>query len=122
MLSAAGELAVPEIKRVFLEEKDSTWNDWIILSVLRDWDASLITKLKTELLHLIDKPDSEGAATSALRILIEKGMLTSEIKESLYQQLRQAYASMHRNWGGDWWPGYQVSLMADLDELMQEAS
>jgi len=121
MISAAGATALPEIRRVFREENDSTWKDWIILAILQEWNTELVASLKPELIHIIQKPDSEAASTSAFKILVENGLLTAEEKSTLYQQLRQAYAVMQYNWGGDWWPTYQASLLVDLDEVMQEA-
>jgi hypothetical protein len=122
LISAAGAAALPAIRRVFREENDSTWKDWIILAVLSDWDVELVASLKPELLHIIQYPDSEAASTSAFKLLLENNLLAGEERHTLYQQLRQAYAAMQYNWGGNWGPEYQASLLVDLDEVMRKAS
>ena len=122
MLVAAGEMLVPEIRRVFREENDSLWNYWIVLAVLQRWDATLVASLQPALLHLIQHPDSEGTATAALAVLDKNHLLTQDELLNLYQQLRADYQAMHYNWGDNWWPDYQHSLLTDLDEVLAEAS
>jgi hypothetical protein len=122
MLRAAGGMAVPEVRRIFREEHDSIWNDWILSNVVGFWDTEFVASLKPDLLYLIENPDDEGAATSAFKVLVDNKLLGSEERSILYQQLNKAYVSMPPNkWNGDWWPRHQANLLADLDEVMQEA-
>lgn len=122
MLRAAGEMAVPEVRRVFREENDSGWNDWIILNVISFWKTEVVASLKPDLLYFIENPDSEGPATSAFKILVDNKLLNNEERNRLYQQLRKSYESMPPDkWSGDKWPTHRASLLADLDEVMEEA-
>jgi hypothetical protein len=122
MLGAAGEMLVPEIRRVFREENDSTWNYWIILVVLGRWAPRLVALLKPDLLYLIQYPDRENAAIEAFSVLKMKGLLDENECNSLYQQLRTAFQRM-QPWSGHKsarWEQEQASLLADLEEVMQE--
>lgn len=114
MLRAAGAMAVPEVRRIFQEENDAGWNEQIILNVVCFWNAEVVASLKPDLLQLIQHSDREGDATSSFKALAEKGLLTTEEKEDLYQQLHTAYSAMQDDWGS--------ALLADLDEVMQEVS
>ena len=123
MLRAAGDIAVPEVRRVFREENDSWWNYWIILNVVGFWKTEVVASLKPDLLYLINNPDSVGAATSAFKILGEKKLLDEAEIGGFYQQLRKDFESMPLDeWSVNRWPTYRANLLAELDEVMQEVS
>ena len=114
MLRVAGEMAVPEVRRIFQEENDAGWNDWIILNVVSFWNIEDVAALKPDLLRLIQNADREGDGTSSFKALAEKGLLTTEEKLKLYQQLHTAYSTMPDDWAN--------ALCADLDEVLEEVS
>jgi hypothetical protein len=121
MFRAAGEMAVPEVRRVFREENDSWWNYWIVLNVIDFWKTEVVVSLKQDLLYLIDNPDNVGTATYVFRILNDNKLLGEEELDGLYQQLRKDYESIPLDeWSGDRWPTYRANLIAELDEVMQE--
>ena len=114
MLRAAGEMAVPEVRRIFQEENDAAWIDQIILNVVCFWETEVVASLKPDLLHLIQNADREGNGTSSFKALAEKGLLTTGEKVNLYQQLHRSYSAMPDDWAN--------ALLSDLDEVMQEVS
>ena len=123
MLRAAGEMAVPEVRRIFREEDDSWWNYWLILNVVGFWKTEVVASLKPDLLYLIDNPDNVGTATYAFKIVNEHNLLDKEGRDGLYQQLRKDYELMPPDkWSGGKWPMHRASLIAELDEVKQEVS
>lgn len=121
MFRAAGEMAVPEVRRVFREENDSWWNYWIVLNVVDFWKTEVVVSLKPDLLYLIDNPDNVGTATYAFRVLNDNKLLGKEELDGLYQQLCKEYKSMPPDeWSRDKWPMHQAILIEELDEVIQE--
>jgi hypothetical protein len=91
VVASLGEPVIPEIKRVFNDNKtDSLWLSNIIHWVLQKWDTSLVLKLKYELIEQVSYADEEGAAIGALQVL--QGRLASAEFMPLYQGLRTQYA------------------------------
>ncbi len=88
MLVKAKEVIIPEIKRIFKEEKnDAIWHYWILVLIIEEWDSDLVKNLKNELIELIKRADQEGASIESLKILKEKELLTEKEFKNHYNYL-----------------------------------
>ncbi len=91
MLTKAGRIMFPEISRVFREENDDAWNDWILRNIVDQWDSELIKEFKPELVQLISV-GCESAQTS-LVILSEQGLLNKDEINAHYRYILEKFGS-----------------------------
>ncbi|CAD5298996.1 MULTISPECIES: DUF5071 domain-containing protein [unclassified Imperialibacter] len=93
MLTKAGKVIIPEIRRVFQEvNNDQIWHYWILLGIVQYFEKELILEMKADLIELILRADKDGASIQALRILKEKQILSSEEVENRYCYLLDKYS------------------------------
>ena len=106
LLVSIGAPVLPEIKRVFREDKtDWIWLANIIGGVVKKWDNTSVIQLKRELIEIVGYADNEGASVAALEAL-HKVLPPSEF-QSLYQRLREQYSG-------------NASLTEDLDYVFEK--
>jgi len=92
MLGKSREIIIPEIKRIFEEVRnDEIWHYWILILIIKDWDAELVNNIKPELIELVNRADKEGASIQALIILKEKKMIAEKEIEIHYQYLLKKF-------------------------------
>ena len=91
LLASIGEPVLPEIKRIFREDKtDWIWLTNIIRGVIKTWDEALIRQLQDELVEIVGYADNEGASIAALNVL--QRVLTQNEFDTLYQYLQAKYS------------------------------
>jgi hypothetical protein len=80
-----GEKVVPQLRTVF-ESNDAIWISTVLLAIVDRLPPQLCREIQSDLNQIASREDDEGAHLAALRILIEKRLITRTEATKLLEQ------------------------------------
>jgi hypothetical protein len=97
-LQKIGRPLVPGIKKV-LNTVDDVWIYWVFNEIISKWDMDLIKEIKTELIPVAHRIDSEGNFISALKIIIKYNLVEKDEITNIIKTIKEHVKSLEELYG-----------------------